>query len=324
MSGRGKGKKGLGKGGAKRHRKLFRDNIQGITKPALRRLARRGGVKRIGGNIYEETRGILKIFLEDVIGAATTYTDYAKRKTVSAADVVHSLRRKGHTLYGYGGEAPEPPRGRKRTRVQATAAAVTATAVATAAPAQLVEGDLTEVEMAEAITTPFCSKNEQYEVEGIRSFQDQPNTVTYKYMQGPQLCAFMIVRKGLRKGVTRDDLRVNQNQTVKIQGTGKFKGPVGDGVEQDPKEIVEVLMICKHNNFRQKHTTDMLNDLFRKMPWDVLVLEATNAAASTWKKARYGFKKIRNIKQGTRDIKASEYENSPKLDWYATTNKQFS
>ena len=29
MSGRGKGGKGLGKGGAKRHRKVLRDNIQG-------------------------------------------------------------------------------------------------------------------------------------------------------------------------------------------------------------------------------------------------------------------------------------------------------
>ena len=30
MSGRGKGGKGLGKGGAKRHRKILRDNIQGV------------------------------------------------------------------------------------------------------------------------------------------------------------------------------------------------------------------------------------------------------------------------------------------------------
>ena len=67
MTGRGKGGKGLGKGGAKRHRKILRDNIQGITKPAIRRLARRGGVKRISGLIYEETRGVLKVFLENVI-----------------------------------------------------------------------------------------------------------------------------------------------------------------------------------------------------------------------------------------------------------------
>ncbi|RDY10944.1 hypothetical protein CR513_04458, partial [Mucuna pruriens] len=87
MSGRGKGGKGLGKGGAKRHRKVLRDNIQGITKPAIRRLARRGGVKRISGLIYEETRGVLKIFLENVIRDAVTYTEHARRKTVTAMDV---------------------------------------------------------------------------------------------------------------------------------------------------------------------------------------------------------------------------------------------
>ena len=49
MTGRGKGGKQLGKEGAKRHRKVLRDNIQGITKPAIRRLARCGGVRRISG-----------------------------------------------------------------------------------------------------------------------------------------------------------------------------------------------------------------------------------------------------------------------------------
>ena len=103
MSGRGKGGKGLGKGGAKRHRKVLRDNIQGITKPAIRRLARRGGVKRISGLIYEETRGVLKVFLENVIRDSVTYTEHARRKTVTAMDVVYALKRQGKTLYGFGG-----------------------------------------------------------------------------------------------------------------------------------------------------------------------------------------------------------------------------
>ncbi|XP_062872551.1 histone H4-like [Trichomycterus rosablanca] len=98
-----KGGKGPGKGGAKRHRRVLRDNIQGITKPAIRRLARRGGVKRISGLIYEETRGVLKVFLENVIRDAVTYTEHAKRKTVTAMDVVYALKRQGRTLYGFGG-----------------------------------------------------------------------------------------------------------------------------------------------------------------------------------------------------------------------------
>uniref|UniRef100_A0A8C4UFD7 Histone H4 n=1 Tax=Falco tinnunculus TaxID=100819 RepID=A0A8C4UFD7_FALTI len=76
MSGRGKGGKGLGKGGAKRHRKVLRDNIQGITKPAIRRLARRGGVKRISGLIYEETRGVADhVLQEDLQHAARLLVD---------------------------------------------------------------------------------------------------------------------------------------------------------------------------------------------------------------------------------------------------------
>ncbi|KAI8842542.1 histone Octamer, chromosomal Protein, alpha carbons only [Chytridium lagenaria] len=90
MSGRGKGGKGLGKGG--------------ITKPAIRRLARRGGVKRISGLIYEvKTRGVLKVFLENVIRDAVTYTEHAKRKTVTSLDVVYALKRQGRTIYGFGG-----------------------------------------------------------------------------------------------------------------------------------------------------------------------------------------------------------------------------
>jgi histone H4 len=61
---------------------ILRDNIQGITKPAIRRLARRGGVKRISAMIYEETRGVLKTFLEGVIRDAVTYTEHAKRESI--------------------------------------------------------------------------------------------------------------------------------------------------------------------------------------------------------------------------------------------------
>ena len=62
-----------------------------------------GGVKRISGLIYEETRGVLKVFLENVIRDAVTYTEHARRKTVTALDVVYALKRQGRTLYGFGG-----------------------------------------------------------------------------------------------------------------------------------------------------------------------------------------------------------------------------
>ena len=82
---------------------VLRDNIQGITKPAIRRLARRGGVKRISVLIYEETRGVLKVFLQNVIRDAITYAEHAERKTITAMDMAYALKRQGCTLYGFGG-----------------------------------------------------------------------------------------------------------------------------------------------------------------------------------------------------------------------------
>ncbi|KAL1587529.1 hypothetical protein WHR41_03905 [Cladosporium halotolerans] len=93
---------GIGKGGAKRHRKVLRDNIQGITKPDIRRLARRGGVKRISSSIYAEIRLNLRRFLESVMGDVCAIVDMKKRKTITTVDVVYALHRKGKTLYGFG------------------------------------------------------------------------------------------------------------------------------------------------------------------------------------------------------------------------------
>lgn len=101
-SAKGKGKS-MAKSQARRHRKVLRDNLQGITKPAIRRLARRGGVKRISNLTYDETRNVLKVFLVNVLQDAITYTEHGRRKTVTSMDVVHALKRQGRTLYGFGG-----------------------------------------------------------------------------------------------------------------------------------------------------------------------------------------------------------------------------
>ena len=83
----------------RRHRKVLRDNIQGITKPAIRRMCRRGGVKRISGQVYEETRGILKSWLGEVIQHTETYMEHARRKTVVPMDVILALKRMKTTFY---------------------------------------------------------------------------------------------------------------------------------------------------------------------------------------------------------------------------------
>ncbi|KAI5346264.1 hypothetical protein L3X38_014143 [Prunus dulcis] len=84
MSWRGKGGKGLGKGGAKRHRKVLRDIIQGITEQAIRRLARRGGVKRINGLIYERQNAEIAFCLSlTPLAAALLRIQYVRSLGVS-------------------------------------------------------------------------------------------------------------------------------------------------------------------------------------------------------------------------------------------------
>ena len=74
----------------------------GISNRAIRRLARRGGVKRISQLIYEDTREILRAFLENVLKDTIVYTEHEKRKTVTSSDIVYALKRQGRSLYVYG------------------------------------------------------------------------------------------------------------------------------------------------------------------------------------------------------------------------------
>ncbi|KAL2754354.1 hypothetical protein ACRALDRAFT_1042000 [Sodiomyces alcalophilus JCM 7366] len=97
----GKGKTGGKAFGAKRHRKIMKDTIRGITKPAIRRLARRGGVKRISGGIYDEVRTCLEQRLRQILHDCVAYTEYRNAKTVTVTDVIFSLKRIGQPIYGF-------------------------------------------------------------------------------------------------------------------------------------------------------------------------------------------------------------------------------
>ena len=89
---------GVGEKGKADPVEMYLNDVFTVT---VRRLARRGGVKRISGIMYEEVRGILKSFVEGVVRDSVTYTEHGKRTTVTALDVVYALRKRGRMLYGY-------------------------------------------------------------------------------------------------------------------------------------------------------------------------------------------------------------------------------
>jgi histone H4 len=80
-----------------RHRRVLKRNL--LTSGDVRRLARRGGVKRISKDIKFETNKTLKEFLTSVVKRAVVFCDYAQRKTVTFQDVTMSLKSLGQTLY---------------------------------------------------------------------------------------------------------------------------------------------------------------------------------------------------------------------------------
>jgi len=64
-------------------------------------LARKAGVKRISGEIYNDLRECLKGYLETIVACTFNYTEYYNRKTVATKDVVQACKKKGKVIYGY-------------------------------------------------------------------------------------------------------------------------------------------------------------------------------------------------------------------------------
>jgi histone H4 len=103
----------------KRH-KVTRHDVDFITAPGLKRICRRGGIKRLSKKCYGDLRDTLKVFLEDILHQAVIYTSHRKAKTVELRDVLESLRINGMTLYGGQGTAAATHSPRKRRSASAS------------------------------------------------------------------------------------------------------------------------------------------------------------------------------------------------------------
>ena len=75
---------------------------RGITKGSIRRLARRGGVKRLASNVYDKARDILRKFVEEVMKdthALMEVRENCPARTVRLDHVLYALKKRGRTLY---------------------------------------------------------------------------------------------------------------------------------------------------------------------------------------------------------------------------------
>jgi len=78
-----------------KQRAARRESVQGVTKPAIKRLCRRAGVTRISGLIYQDVRKYLSTHLEMILNQSLTYLQNDRRKTLKVSDVVNGIEAAG-------------------------------------------------------------------------------------------------------------------------------------------------------------------------------------------------------------------------------------
>ncbi len=97
------------------HRKILRDNINGLKKPQLKRLIYRAGIPRVSGLVYEKLREISLAYLRKVLKNSVIIMEHARRKTLSEEDVLMAMESLGMSKVYGGGISSKVPKRRKST-----------------------------------------------------------------------------------------------------------------------------------------------------------------------------------------------------------------
>ncbi|CAD8145345.1 unnamed protein product [Paramecium pentaurelia] len=72
-----------------------------ISNGDIRRLARRGGVKRISSDVYELSKLYMKLYISNILRDSMIYANYSGRATILADDICRAAKRAGQTAIGF-------------------------------------------------------------------------------------------------------------------------------------------------------------------------------------------------------------------------------
>jgi histone H4 len=84
----------------KRVKKILRDNEQGITKPAIKRLSYLAGCEHLNADVYEEVRHVISLEIAAVLKAAVSIVEHSRRKILQFKDLQYSVKTLGHKISG--------------------------------------------------------------------------------------------------------------------------------------------------------------------------------------------------------------------------------
>ncbi|VDO19517.1 unnamed protein product [Heligmosomoides polygyrus] len=80
-----------GTGSGRRLQRARCGHTVGISTNFIKGIARRDGVGRVSGLVYDEAPRALKTFLEDMIEGAAYYCTQANKSTVTSMEVIYAL-----------------------------------------------------------------------------------------------------------------------------------------------------------------------------------------------------------------------------------------
>lgn len=83
--------------GIQRRRKLEKEAV--INRPAIKRLCRRAGTKRLTREFLENVREEINDYLKRLVRDSIIYCNHFDRQTIMSRDVQYSLQRGGERLY---------------------------------------------------------------------------------------------------------------------------------------------------------------------------------------------------------------------------------
>jgi histone H4 len=84
----------------KRVKKILRDNEQGITKPAIKRLSYLAGCENLNAGVYEEVRHVISLEVAAVLKAAVSIVEHSRRKVLQFKDLQYSVKTLGYKIGG--------------------------------------------------------------------------------------------------------------------------------------------------------------------------------------------------------------------------------
>ena len=75
---------------------------RGVTKGSIRRMARRGGCKRLAASVYDEARELLSDFVTSILKDAQALMQVKEHnapKTMRVEHILYALKKRGRTMY---------------------------------------------------------------------------------------------------------------------------------------------------------------------------------------------------------------------------------